>query len=121
MQAPLLVLGAIVAVLFYVGQSAAATQGSYEIQALRTEQAQLRADQEQLALQLARAHSSYEVDRNAVALGLSLPAHIERLPAVPTAIALAPAKLPRASHDTALASLLGAVMGQPTEAAASGR
>jgi hypothetical protein len=119
----MLMLLAILGVLFYVAQSAAATQASYEIHALQSEQQRLVAEQEQLTLQLANTASVNQVDAAAGALGLSHPKRWDPVAAVPAAIALAPGLGQAASTpaSSGLMSILADMLGRPTYAAASGR
>jgi hypothetical protein len=119
----MLVLAAVLGVLFYVAQSAGATQASYEIHALQGERQRLLAEQEQLTLQLARTASVNQVDAAAGALGLSHPRQWEPVAAVPAAIALAPeqGQTASAAASSGLLSILADLVGRPTYAAASGR
>jgi hypothetical protein len=118
-----LVLVAILGVLFYVAQSAGATQASYEIHALQGERQRLLAEQEQLTLQLARTASVNQVDAAAGALGLSHPGRWEPVAAAPAAIALAPepGQAASAPASSGWMSILADLVGRPTYAAASGR
>lgn len=119
----MLVFLAILCVLFYVAQSAGATQASYQIHALQGERQRLLAEQQELTLQLARTASVNQVDAAAGALGLSHPKRWESVAGVPAAIALTPEQGETASAPPSggLMSILADLMGRPAYAAASGR
>ncbi len=117
------VLGAIVALLFYVSQSAASTQASYEINALQGEQVRLIAEQENLMMQLAQARGASRVNASAAAFGLSHPERWEYLPAASQAIALSRDQAPpaRQSPQAVLTAVLAVLTGSPAVAEASSR
>ena len=126
LSSPLLAATAVVgAALLLVAQSAAATQASYQITALKQEQARLLAEQDQLQAQLAQAQAPSRVAAAAQTLGLGQPAHWQYLHQSPSPIALAPAT-PASDRTTAvrgvlavLATLLGAPAGVGAESSAS--
>jgi cell division protein FtsL len=99
-----------------VAQSAAATQASYQITALKQEQAQLQAEQDQLQAQLAEAQAPARVAEAAQSLGLGQPAHWKYLPATGSPIALAP-PAPAAGKSAAMRgvlAVLATLLGAPT-------
>jgi cell division protein FtsL len=86
MGAVILVFGA----LTVVAESAAATQASYQITALKQEQAQLQATSEQLQTELAQATAANRVDAAARLLGMTHPSHWQYLSMASSPIALGP-------------------------------
>lgn len=114
----------IMAVLFYVSQSAASTRASYEINTLQSEQVRLLAEQENLTVQLAQARSASRVNASAGALGLRHPESWDYLPPVASqAVALSRDQPPAArnSAQTVLTTVVAALMGRTAVAEASSR
>jgi cell division protein FtsL len=104
------------AALVLVAQSAAATQASYQIAALKQEQAQLLAEQDQLQAQLAEAQAPARVAEAAQSLGLGQPAHWQYLPASGSPIALAPptSAAAKSAAVRGVLAVLATLLGAPT-------
>jgi hypothetical protein len=79
------------AALLLVAQSAAATQASYQINALKDRQARLLAEQDQLQSELAQVRAPSRVAAMAQNLGMGQPARWQYVPGSASPIALAPA------------------------------
>lgn len=111
--AGLVVLGA---ALVLVAQSAAATQQSYQIGALKQEQARLQAERDDLQARLAQVRAANRVDAAAVALGLSRPSRWQyvRGAASPIALASRPAQ-GRSGIWTGVLAVLSGVIGRPLD------
>ena len=108
-----MVLGA---ALVLVAQSAAATQQSYQIGALKQEQARLQAERDDLQARLAQVRAANRVDAAAVALGLSRPSRWQyvRGAASPIALASRPAQ-GRSGIWTGVLAVLSGVIGRPLD------
>ena len=117
-------MGAIVligAALLLVAQSAAATQASYQIGALKDRQARLLAEQDQLQSQLAQVRAPSRVATAAQTLGMGQPARWQYVPGAASPIALAPRR-PAERPGGLLAGVLavvGTLVGRSTDGQAS--
>ena len=115
------VLGAatlIAGALLLVGQSALATQASYQIATLKQEQARLSATHDQLQAQLAQDQAANRVAIAAQQLGMTHPSRWQYLNGTRSPIALrtdAPASGRQGVFNGVLAAL-SAVIGQPADA-----
>lgn len=96
------------AALLLVAQSAAATQASYQISALKDRQQRLVAEQDQLQSQLAQAQAPSRVASVASTLGMGQPARWQYLPGSASPIALAPTS-PSSGHDSVLTGVLAVI------------
>jgi hypothetical protein len=105
----------IAAALLLVGQSAAATQASYQIASLKQEQSRLSAEHDQLLAQLAGDRAANRVATAAQQLGLSHPSRWQYVHATGSPIALGPrpANPGRAGVWDGVLAVLGAVTGRP--------
>ena len=104
------------AALLLVAQSAAATQQSYEINALKQQQAKLLAVRDDLQAQLAEARAANRVDAAARALGLNRPARWQYVPGTGSPIALGPRPAPaRGGLWTGVLAVLSGVIGRPLD------
>ena len=116
-------LSLVAAALLLVAQSAAATQASYQIAALKQEQARLTAEHDQLQAQLAGDRAANRVATAAQQLGLSHPGRWQYVHATDSPIALGPGPAdsgPRRIWDGVLA-VLSVVTGRPLDASAAER
>lgn len=102
--------------LVLVAQSAMATQQSYQIGALKQEQAKLRAQRDDLQAQLAQARAANRVDAAATALGLNRPSRWQYVQGSTSPIALAPHPAePRGGLWSGVLAALGGVIGRPLD------
>ena len=116
---PWLAAAAVVtAALLLVGQSAMATQASYQITALTREQAGLLAERDQLQAELAQARAAYRVEGGAEALGMARPSRWAYLRQADSPIALGPHAPEHSDLLSTVFSAVGAAMGTPVEAEA---
>ena len=111
----------IAAALLLVGQSAAATQASYQIATLKQEQARLTAEHDQLLAQLAGDRAANRVATAAVQLGLSHPSRWQYVPSAQSPIALGPRpqNQGRSGVWDGVLAVLGAVIGRPLNSQAT--
>ena len=107
------------AALLLVAQSAAATQASYQIGALKDRQARLLAEQDQLQSELAQVRAPSRVAAVAQTLGMGQPARWQYVPGARSPIALAPQR-PAEQPGGLLAGVL-AVVGTLVGRAADGQ
>ncbi len=113
LAAALLVLAA---ALLLVAQSAAATQQSYQISALKQEQAKLQGERDDLQAQLAQARAANRVDAAALALGLNRPSRWQYVPGSRSPIALAPHPAqPRGGLWSGVLAVLSGAIGKPLD------
>ena len=116
-------LSLVAAALLLVAQSAAATQASYQIAALKQEQARLTAEHDQLQAQLAGDRAANRVATAAQQLGLSHPNRWQYVRATDSPIALGPRPTDSSQRriwDGVLA-VLSVVTGRPLDASAAER
>ena len=111
-----------VVALAYVAETAAATQSSYQITALKAEQRRLLAEQEQIRYEISLASSAGRLDADAHRIGLVQSPSRVYLPPGSNPIALARTE-PGADRVPARSFLeqLAIALGRPTEAQAKGR
>jgi hypothetical protein len=109
------------AALLLVGESAAATQASYQIATLKLEQARLTAEYDQLQAQLAGDQAANQVANAAQRLGLTHPNRWQYLSSAGSPIALGPQPADQGHRGiwANVLAVLGAVIGRPLDAAAS--
>jgi hypothetical protein len=113
--AGLVVLGA---ALVLVAQSAAATQQSYQISALKQEQVRLLAERDDLQARLAQARAANRVNAAALALGLNRPSRWQYVHGTQSPIALLPRPtLARGGVWTGVLAILSGVLGRPLDVA----
>ncbi len=99
--------------LLLVAQSAAATQASYQITALKQKQAQLLAEQDQLQSQLLQARGANRVAVAAEALGMTHPTRWQYLSGARSPIALAPHAEGHGPVVTGVLAVLTTLFGRP--------
>jgi hypothetical protein len=111
----------VAAALLLVGQSAAATQASYQIATLKQEQARLSAEHDQLLAQLAGVRAANRVATAAVQLGLSHPSRWQYVPSAQSPIALGPRprNQGRSGVWDGVLAVLDAVIGRPLNSQAT--
>jgi len=116
-------VGALIAVaLLLVGQSAVATQSSYQITALQQEQGRLTAEGQQLQVQLAQARAPKQVLGTAAAKGFVVPRCCNYLAQTQSPIALVSrAPETRPSLWTGVVAALTSIAGRPIDAEATTR
>src|SRR5690349_23947850 len=111
------------AALLLVGQSAAATQASYQIATLKQEQARLSAEHDQLLAQLAGDRAANRVAIAAQQLGLSHPGRWQYAQSAGSPIA--PGPRPTTSGRTGVwdgvTAVIGAITGRPLAASSTAR
>ncbi len=105
----------------YVAETAAATQASYQIGALKLKQAHLQAEQQQIRYQISLATSAGKIDGDAARVGLVRSSQWQYLPGSSSPVALArPAPQTTGSTDRSWLEQLALAFGRPTEAQAKG-
>ena len=111
---PLVGAAALIAsALLLVAQSAAATQSSYQITALKQKQAQLIAEQDQLQSKLLQARGANRVAVAAEALGMTHPSRWQYLNGASSPIALAPRAQGHGPVVTGVLAVLTTLFGHP--------
>jgi len=121
--AALVALGAVVALaLAYVGETAAATQSSYQISGLKAQQAALLAQQQQIRYQISLQTSAGRLDGEANVMGMVRPTAWKYVAAGSARVALLHTEPDSTPAETrSLFDSVAAALGEPTTAEARGR
>jgi hypothetical protein len=105
----------------YVAETAAATQASYQIGTLKTRQAELQAQQQQIRYQISLATSAGKIDGDAARVGMVRSSQWQYLPGSSSPVALArPAPPAGANPNRSWLERLALALGRPTDAQAKG-
>jgi hypothetical protein len=106
----------------YVAETAAATQASYQIATLKQQQADMRAQQQQIRYRISLATSAGQIDGDAAKLGMVRSSQWQYLPGSTSPVALARPDAPGSGNpNRSWLDQLALALGRPTEAQAKGR
>ena len=108
--------------LSYVAETAAATQASYQIATLKTDQGKLLAQQQQIRYQISLQTSAGRLDGDAGRLGMVPQTQIQYLPGSRNPVALAgPQQTTPSEPKGSWLQQIATILGRPTEAQAKGQ